>query len=64
MLTGQAVNTHPGNPDLSNVSKEYWQFADIFCKKKAKNLPILSQKATYWFVIWYLNIQKGLESEF
>jgi len=24
----------------------------------------LLQKATYWFVIWYWNIQKGLESEF
>jgi len=24
----------------------------------------VSQKVTYWFVIWYWNIQKGLESEF
>ena len=24
----------------------------------------VSQKATYWFVIWYWNIKKGLKSEF
>jgi len=28
------------------------------------NSHLLSQKATYWFVIWYWDIQKGLESEF
>jgi len=32
ILTGQAADIHPENPDLSNVPKEYWQFADIFCK--------------------------------
>jgi len=36
------------------------------CLQEGTNLfqDWLSQKATYWFVIWYLNIQKGLESEF
>lgn len=40
ILTGQAADIHPENPDLSNVPKEYWQFADIFCKWKAKSLPV------------------------
>jgi len=38
-LTGQSVEVGEGNPDLSNVPKEYWQFTDIFCKQKAKTLP-------------------------
>jgi len=38
-LTGQSVEVGEGNPDLSNVPKEYWQFADIFYKQKAKTLP-------------------------
>jgi len=40
MLTGQVADIHPENPDLSNIPKEYWQFADIFCKQKAKFLPV------------------------
>jgi len=32
ILTGQVAKVHPKNPDLSNIPKEYWQFADIFCK--------------------------------
>ena len=32
ILTGQVANIYPDNPDLSNVSKEYWQFTNIFCK--------------------------------
>ena len=40
MLTGQIADIYPENPDLSNIPKEYWQFADIFCKQKAKFLPV------------------------
>ena len=40
ILTGQVANIYLDNPDLSNVSKEYWQFTNIFCKWKAKNLLI------------------------
>ena len=39
MLTGQAANVRLENQDLSNIPKDYWQFADIFCKQKAKSLP-------------------------
>jgi len=39
MLTGQAADVHLENQDLSNIPKDYWQFADVFCKQKAKSLP-------------------------
>jgi len=39
MLTGQAADVRLENQDLSNIPKDYWQFADVFCKQKAKFLP-------------------------
>jgi len=39
MLTGQAADVRLENQDLSNIPKDYWQFADVFCKQKAKSLP-------------------------
>jgi len=37
-LTGQIVIIGEGDSDLSSVPWGYWQFADIFCKQKAKTL--------------------------
>ena len=37
-LTGQVASIREEEPELSNVSRDYWQFSDIFCKQKAKTL--------------------------
>ena len=52
-LTGQTVVMDEGDPDLSSIPWDYWQFTDIFCKQKAKTLP------NYCLYDLFIQIEEG-----